>query len=108
MASKDSLSDPKHGGSGRSVDVEVRSIESICEELDIDRIDFLKLDAEGLEPEVLRGVGNVEVRKMVISGSNERDGEYTAPEVISLLESRGYEVFRSQAFEPYFVHAIKE
>jgi len=108
MASKDSLSDPKHGGSGQSVEVEVRTIESICEELGIDHIDFLKLDAEGLEPEVLRGIGDVEVKKMVVSGSAERDNEFTAPEVISLLESEGYEVFRSQEFRPYFVHAIRE
>jgi|GEM_PF-534590 FkbM family methyltransferase len=107
MASKDSLSDPKHGSSGHSVDVDVRTIESVCEEMGIDRVDFLKLDAEGLEPEVLRGIGDVEVRKAVISGSNERDGEYTAPDVSSLLESRGYEVFRSQKFKPYFVHAIR-
>jgi hypothetical protein len=86
--------------------VEVRTIESICEELGVDQVDFLKLDAEGLEPEVLCGVGDIEVKKMVVSGSAERDGEFTAPEVISLLESESYEVFRSQEFRPYFVHAI--
>jgi len=107
MASKDSLGAPKRGSSGQSVEVEVRTIESICAELGIDQIDFLKLDAEGLEPEVLRGIGDVEVTKMVVSGSAERDGEFTAPDVISLLESEGYETFRSQAFEPYFVHAIR-
>ncbi|MCX7597987.1 MAG: FkbM family methyltransferase, partial [Armatimonadetes bacterium] len=40
---------------GSSVTVPMRSVDSLVAELALDRVDFIKADVEGMEPEVLRG-----------------------------------------------------
>ncbi len=39
--------------------VVVRRLDSLCDELDVERIDLLKIDAEGAELDVLRGAGDM-------------------------------------------------
>jgi FkbM family methyltransferase len=69
------------------------TLDTVVAELGLDRIDFLKLDAEGAEPEVL--LGGVETlartRKAAIDCRPERLGESTAEEVMSTLASHGFQ-----------------
>lgn len=44
---------------GRSVEVEARTIDSIANEYNISKIDFLKIDVEGAEVEVLEGMEHI-------------------------------------------------
>lgn len=91
-ASNESLIRPDDGGTGQSVTVDVDTLESIASDLDIDRIDFLKVEAEGAEPEILQGIGDLEVSKLVVNCSEERDGESPAEEVKSILNEQGYSI----------------
>jgi len=73
---------------GRYIDV--HRLEFFINEMKIDSIDFLKIEAEGAEPEVIEGMGDLRPRHIVVNAGRERDGETTGEEVISLLRSKGY------------------
>jgi FkbM family methyltransferase len=73
------------------VEVFAKPLDDILAELDIENVNFLKMDAEGAEPEVLRGISDLSVEKLAIDTGPERNGERTTAEVIEILESRGYE-----------------
>lgn len=45
-------------GTGRSVPVVLRSIDSICSEYCVEKVDLLKLDVEGYEPEAIAGASD--------------------------------------------------
>lgn len=65
-------------------------LDDILAEHDIDSVDYLKMDAEGAEPEVLRGLTKTPVECYAIDTGSERDGEMTTSEVVEILEGRGY------------------
>lgn len=88
----DSLIAPDDGGSGRQVEVQAERLDDVCASLSIDRVDFLKIEAEGVEPEVLEGMSETPVRKVAVECGAERDGDSPAPEVRAILERRGFEV----------------
>jgi FkbM family methyltransferase len=93
MFAKDaSLLTPDSGQSSVSETVRVDSVESFATEIEIDRIDFLKVEAEGAEPEAIDGIGDTEVRKVVVNCSPERDGKSPRSEVVEKLRSKGFEV----------------
>lgn len=73
--------------------IEIKRLDDICDEIGVEKIDFLKLEGEGFEPEILNGIGDVEVAKMVVNCSDDRGGESPKSEVISQLESKGYETY---------------
>lgn len=54
------------------------------------RPDFVKIEAEGIELEVLDGLGAIRPAKMTIDVSPERNGESPAEELRSRLEALGY------------------
>lgn len=71
--------------------VQMVTIERLAALQDIDTIDFLKIDAEGFEPEVIDGIGDLPVRKIAVACTPERDGKPTVTAVCGRLEERGYE-----------------
>lgn len=73
-------------GMKSTVSVICQCIETFCDENEIEEVDFLKLDAEGAEPEVLQGIGDVPVRKVAVDCTPERDGESPQKEVLEILE----------------------
>lgn len=89
--SESSLIDVDEGLSKR-ITVEARELRNVLPELGIDSVDYLKLDAEGAEPEVLRGCEGIEIKKLAVDVYPERHGESTLPAVQSILENRGYEI----------------
>jgi FkbM family methyltransferase len=75
-----------------SENIPVNTVENYVEELDIDRVDFLKIEAEGAEPEIIKGIGDLQIRNIAVNCGEERDGEPTGKEVMQLLHPLGYEL----------------
>lgn len=79
--------------------VQVRSItlDEVFKELNIQQIDFLKIEAEGAEPEVLEGARYLlscgKIRKIAIDAGPERKGQTTTQMVNNALDRYQYETF---------------
>ena len=73
-----------------SIEVDAIRIDQLASELGIEKIDFLKVEAEGVEPEILEGIGDLTVKKISVNCGPERHGESPIKEVLSILESKGY------------------
>lgn len=73
---------------GKFVKVKVARLDDLLPSLGIEKLDFLKLDAEGAEPEVLEGADLRRIRKMAIDCSAERFGKPTTSEVVGLLKNK--------------------
>jgi FkbM family methyltransferase len=56
------------------------------------RLDFVKIEAEGVELEVFDGLGTIRPAKLAIDVSPERNGESPAEEFRVRLEASGYEI----------------
>lgn len=55
LSSCTSLVQPLLYSSGNCIEVETDSLDNIVSELGLSRVDFIKIDAEGSEPEILKG-----------------------------------------------------
>lgn len=92
--SEDGVFTPDDGGIGDSVTVQAKTIETVMQEHDIDQLDFLKIEAEGAEPEVLEGTEGISIQKVTINATGERtiseknEGEICA----GMLDQFGYNV----------------
>jgi FkbM family methyltransferase len=91
---KDSSFLDADGGERGKIFLDAKRLDSIFPQLQIDKIDFLKLDAEGAEPEVLEGAIGVfeKIRKVAIDCSPERFGQPTVKEVKAILENAHYNI----------------
>ncbi len=74
--------------------IQVISLFDYFSSLEEDRLDFLKLEAEGVEIEIFEGLGGLKPRKLAIDISPERDGISPYAEFKSKLTKIGYEVRR--------------
>jgi len=83
---------PDDGQVVRKQSVRVERLDTYCRRNGIDALDFLKIEAEGVELEVFAGLGELGVRKLAIDVSPERDGESPAPEFAERLAARGYQI----------------
>jgi FkbM family methyltransferase len=90
--SDDALIEPDSGLSGHSDHITADTLETILNDLDVHRVGFLKIEAEGAEPEVIKGFGKLKINKIVISSNEERYGEYSYNEVVTELEERDFTV----------------
>jgi len=79
-------------GDYKQIEIETKRLDDFIREIDISQIDFLKIDAEGAEPEVLKGSNKLRISKLAIDAGNERNGESTVEEVSNILKNRGYEI----------------
>jgi FkbM family methyltransferase len=68
------------------------TLDAVLAEAGVERVDFLKLDAEGAEPEVLAGAAGTlaRTRKVAVDAGAERMGEATGDEVESILRGHGF------------------
>lgn len=84
------VADPKDVTKIRKVTV--RRLDSILRELDIWKIDFMDIDVEGMELEVLNSINwdQVEIRCLLIEQKNMSLRDVLDSEVCKLLEDRGY------------------
>lgn len=92
QSGSDSLIEPNSGRAVTSRSVRVDTIENLINELEIDTVDFLKVEAEGAEPEVVEGIGDLKISKLVVNCSEERYGESPFEEVSEKLREMGYEI----------------
>ncbi|MHC5060097.1 MAG: FkbM family methyltransferase [Planctomycetota bacterium] len=81
------------------ITVQARTLDSFCSENEISHIDYLKIDTEGAELDVLRGAAGMlrahRVRKIQFEyGGNYSDARTTLRQVCELLTSYGYSIFR--------------
>lgn len=90
MTGDDGFLRPDSQNIGEGGTVPVNTLNYYMDALDIDNIDFLKVEAEGAEPEIVEGLGDLRPKKIVVNGAAERDGEPTAPDVITELKPLGY------------------
>lgn len=78
----------------KQVEVELATVCGIAREHGISRIDFLKIEAEGVEPEILRSAlepGGIDVGTLAINCGPERNGETPIEDVLRILDAHGYE-----------------
>jgi FkbM family methyltransferase len=80
----------------KRTEVPVDTLESHVESLNIDTVDFLKVEAEGAEPEVLKGIGELNIEKIVVAAGTERDGKSTGKQVTEILKELGYSLVGSK------------
>ena len=78
----------------KKVTLDSKPLDRILEELKIDKIDFLKIEAEGAEPEVLKGASKTltMTKKIAVDCSPEREGTSTRDSVIATLKKNGFEI----------------
>lgn len=81
----------------RTRKVETTTIDSLATEHNFPRIDLLKMDAEGVEPEVLEGAKQTSIRQVAIDCSAERKGKNTFDRVNEELIQRGYKTISSDS-----------
>ena len=78
--------------------VQVRRLDDVCREFGVDRIDFLKVDAEGSDLDVLRGAEALLGERIGVIqfefGGTSIDANQTLRDFFDLLEPAGYRVHR--------------
>lgn len=75
----------------QTVMVDVDSLDNICKDLGITRIDYLKADIEGAELEAVKGMKNVQPRKMAIAAYHDHTRK-SINEIERILKGREYQV----------------
>lgn len=76
------------------LEIETMRLDTWMQEVGLPRIDFLKIEAEGGELEVLIGLGKRinDVLKISVDGGPERQGKPTCSEVAYYLSDRGFNI----------------
>lgn len=93
-----SLGDVDNSQTVGKIDVNVRTVDGISEELKIEKINFIKIDVEGFESDVLRGATNslqnkkidyilFELQDTILNSINR-----TSKEVFELIFNAGYQI----------------
>jgi FkbM family methyltransferase len=87
----DSLLEPDEGDLGTFEEVEVKTLKEIIKENKIDPEHlYLKVEAEGFEPEVILGLEEYKPRVIVVDITPERDGKSPSEEIKNHLSTKGY------------------
>ena len=88
-------------------EVETRSLDGICAELDVREVHFLKIDVEGAESEVLRGMALETVRPWIILlEATEPNSQATTHQTWEhLLTDRGYPFVYFDGLNRFYVAA---
>jgi FkbM family methyltransferase len=89
---ENSILSPDDFATGVSITLPGDTVPNIARENGIEKIDYLKIEAEGAEPEILTGAltDDMEITKIAIDAGPERGEENVSEEVISILEKHDY------------------
>lgn len=73
-----------------------RTVDYMLQEADLKHLDYMKVEGEGVEPQILEGIVNSDkrVEKIVVDCSPEANGHSPVSEVESKLDENGYETRR--------------
>jgi FkbM family methyltransferase len=84
-----------------SIDIDVDSIDSMLHSFGFGAVDFVKINVEGAELEVLQGMEGAlkSVKKLVMDAHHVRDGSPTWPAVCKFLEDRGFQTWVDMEIE---------
>jgi FkbM family methyltransferase len=93
----------QYGGSSNVVKVQVRTIESICDEHNITIIDYLSIDVEGAEFKVIKSINFDKVFIEIIGFENNYNDMNTLA-IVSHLESNGYRKINLAGQDIFMVH----
>ncbi len=80
------------------VEVEVITVPWLMKKYNIGMVGFLKVEAEGYEPEILQGCGDglKRIRAVAVDCSPERNGESPFPQCEALLNHAGFKTWKRQ------------
>ena len=94
MSCEDSFLKCDEGATGEYEEVEVNTLESFISDNDIEPSNlYVKIEAEGFEPEIVRGLGSVMPRVVVIDVTPERNGDSPRESIKDILRGIGYSKF---------------
>lgn len=84
----------------KEIEIELMTIDSFCEFNNVDYIDYLKIDTEGYEFEVIKGANKMFLKKLIACGQFEfgdtfKERGYSIEDVIQLLLHYDYECYLS-------------
>jgi len=76
------------------IKLQAKRLDKVFHNLNLERIDFLKIDAEGAEPEVLEGAKDIftKIHKIVLDCSPERFGKSTRNTAMNILKRAGFKI----------------
>lgn len=93
------------------IEVDVDSLDNIASKLGLGRVDFVKIDTEGWELEVLKGMsailGMAGVKIAIAAYHTLPDGKPEAAEIVSFLESKGVKevIVYDDIYNERYIHA---
>lgn len=82
----------------QQISIETTTLEEVMNDLQLQRLDFVKMDIEGAELEVLQSASNFLARRktrLAVASEHLRDGQLTYGRVENILKGAGYEVATS-------------
>lgn len=79
----------------RVINIRVQTLDAFMREAGLERVDFLKIEAEGWEPEILAGAIETlkRTRAVAVDSGPERYGNTTVDDVRAALRDAGFDVF---------------
>ncbi len=83
---------PSARESAKSIKVKARPLDKVLQELGIEKVDWIKIDVEGAEVEVLQGMEKTISRNPELKLLVELHSGETTEKCLSLLKGKGYEV----------------
>ena len=85
---------PDSGATGEKIMIKTITFDQLLRDLDIaeDAKIFFKVEAEGMEPEIIKGIGSRKPQKLVIDITPERDGISPINELVPILKGLGYKI----------------
>lgn len=83
---------------GESIKVNSLRLDTLVKEMELNQINFLKIEAEGAEPEVLEGTEGImnRIDKIAVNCGSERFGKSPSSEVRKFLEGKGFKVYSKE------------
>jgi FkbM family methyltransferase len=92
-----------------SVKKRAQTIASFCRENAVARVDFIKCDAEGAEPEVLEGIGDffMNVGAIALDTGPERAGARTHEACASILAAAGLRVIEEKVGTRWMTYGLR-
>jgi mRNA-degrading endonuclease HigB of HigAB toxin-antitoxin module len=91
----------KYGGKSEIISVQTKTIETICEENNIKHINYLSIDVEGAEFEVIKSINFDKVFIDVIGFENNYD-DCSIP-IVNYLKEKGY-LFLHKSIDIFMIH----
>lgn len=92
-----------------SIKKPARTIASFCRESNLPRIDFIKCDAEGAEPEVLEGIGEFfpNIGAIALDTGPERGGQRTHNACAQILSAAGLHVVEEKVGTRWMTYGLR-